>query len=133
MVSEFAMEELWMQPNTGKVCKFNDMADETQEMQKYAELACQLWFMGLYSDGIKVKDNFDPNNQVTRAEFGTVLSRLLWWTKYAANDGDVFYKRHLEVLREKGIMTKISGNWPSSIELRWYVMLMFKRVSELEM
>jgi hypothetical protein len=34
--------------------------------------------MGLHSDGIQVKDNFDPNDQVTRAEFGTVLSRLLW-------------------------------------------------------
>lgn len=132
MASEFAMNELWMEPDKSKVCKFNDMWRESSEMQKYAEIACQLWFMGLHSDGIQVKDNFDPNDQVTRAEFGTVLSRLLWWTKYATDDGDLFYKKHLEALRENGIMTQIYGNWPSSIELRWYVMLMLKRVSELD-
>lgn len=132
MVSEFAVNELWMAPDKEKVCEFDDMAWETKEMKKYAEMACQLWFMGLHSDGVRVKDNFDPNDQVIRAEFGTVLSRLLWWTKYATDDGELFYKYHLEALKENGIMTQIYGDWPYSIELRWYVMLMLMRVAWLK-
>jgi len=132
MVSEFAVNELWMAPDKEKVCEFDDMAWETKEMKKYAEMACQLWFMGLHSDWVQVKDNFDPNDQVIRAEFGTVLSRLLWWTKYATDDGELFYKYHLEALKENGIMTQIYGDWPYSIELRWYVMLMLMRVAWLK-
>lgn len=132
MISEFAMQELWMQPDKDKLCKFNDMNKESDEMQEYAQIACQLWFMWLYSDGVQVKDNFAPNDQVTRAEFWTVLSRLLRWTKYATDDGNLFYKYHLEALKEKWIMTKIYGDWPNSIELRWYVMIMLKRISWLE-
>lgn len=132
MVSEFAVNELWMAPDKDKVCEFGDMSWESEEMKKYAEMACQLWFMGLHSDWVQVKDNFDPNDQVIRAEFGTVLSRLLWWTKYATDDGELFYKYHLEALRENGIMTQIYGDWPYSIELRWYVMLMLMRVAWLK-
>ena len=132
MVSEFAINELWVAPDTGKVCEFGDMSSESEEMQRYAVTACQLWFMWLHSDGIRVKDNFDPNDQVIRAEFGTVLSRLLWWTTYATDDWTLFYKYHLEALKEKWIMTQIYGDWPYSIELRWYVMLMLMRVAWLK-
>jgi hypothetical protein len=40
------------------------------------KLACQLGIMGINSDG-SAKEDFMPNALVTRAEFGTVLSRVL--------------------------------------------------------
>lgn len=130
MISEFAIKELWINPDTSKECNFDDMDWETQEMKYFAQKSCQLWLMWLHSDWISVKDNFDPNEQVTRAQFGTVLSRLLWWTTYAANDGELYYINHLQALKNNGIMTQIYGNWPDSVELRWWVMLMLMRVNQ---
>lgn len=42
MMSNFAMNVLEKTPDTTKVCSFTDMGDEDEEMQHYAELACQL-------------------------------------------------------------------------------------------
>jgi hypothetical protein len=38
--------------------------------------------MGLENDGLTPKKNFDPNQEVNRAQFGTILSRLLRTNKY---------------------------------------------------
>lgn len=130
MISEFAVKVLWIEPNKNKVCVFDDMDEETQEMKYFAQVSCQLWLMGLHSDWVTVKDNFDPNEPVTRAQFGTVLSRLLWWTAYATDDWEHFWVNHLEALKNNRIMTQIYGDWPYNIELRWWVMLMLMRVNE---
>lgn len=47
MMSNYAMNVLDMEPDTDKVCEFDDMADESAEMQGYAITACQLGLMGL--------------------------------------------------------------------------------------
>jgi hypothetical protein len=47
------------------------MGNQSEEMQLYAKLSCQLGLMG---QGIT---NFRPDDVVTRAEFGTVVSRML--------------------------------------------------------
>jgi hypothetical protein len=63
--------------------------------------------------GIGITD-FDPNGEVTRAQFGTILSRLIWGSTY---DGGVkFYTNHLNALKIAGIMTNITD--PSMKELR---------------
>jgi len=71
-------------------------------------------------------DHFNPNGLVTRAEFGTVLSRALYGDTY--NDGDPYYVNHLQALKDAGIMTKIDT--PSQLEVRGYVMLMMQRAAE---
>jgi hypothetical protein len=45
-------------------------------MKFYINIACQLGLMG---QGVTT---FNPDGEVTRAEFGTVLSRALYGTKY---------------------------------------------------
>jgi hypothetical protein len=68
--------------------------------------------------------SFYPNNEVTRAEFGTVLSRALYGTLY--NDGQPYYINHLEALKLASIMNNITD--PENMkELRGYVMLMLMR------
>jgi hypothetical protein len=47
------------------------MGNQSEEMQLYAKLSCQLGLMG------QNVETFKPNDIVTRAEFGTVLSRIL--------------------------------------------------------
>jgi hypothetical protein len=95
-------------------------------MQLYAKIACQLGLMGLESDWVTVKKEFDPRGIVDRAQFGTILSRMLRETKYAS--GIPYYTKHLQALKQEGIMTKIEN--PLKPELRWRVMLMMQRVFE---
>jgi hypothetical protein len=79
--------------------------------------------MGLMGQGINA---FRPNDKVTRGEFGTVLSRAIWGDKY--NQENPFYAKHLQALKDAGIMTKIEE--PNSLEIRGWVMLMLQRAAE---
>ncbi|MDR2541295.1 MAG: hypothetical protein LBD11_06085 [Candidatus Peribacteria bacterium] len=54
--------------------------------------ACSLGLMGMDMD------YFQPLLVVTRAQFGTILSRLLRQNAYAG--GKPYYTRHLEALKE---------------------------------
>lgn len=57
---------------------------------------------------------FDPLGEVTRAQFGTVLSRALRGDLF---DGATpYYKDHLSALKDAGIMTKIDT--PNAKEIR---------------
>jgi hypothetical protein len=136
MISEFAVNVLWKEPELWKSgCDdFDDINWDTQELKWFMKTACELWLMWLHSDWITPKKSFDPDVLVTRAQFGTVFSRLLFWDKYnIKDDGKLYqeewywYKEHLNALKENRIMTKIDWNWPSRLEKRWYVMLMMQR------
>jgi hypothetical protein len=76
MMVNYAIKVLNITPNTGLACSFTDIAKQTAEMQGYVKLACQLGLMGQGITG------FDPNGEVTRAQFGTVLSRALYGNEY---------------------------------------------------
>ena len=78
--------------------------------------------MGLDTKGIPTT-TFNPNEEVNRAQFGTVLSRTLWGNQY--NGGEPFYLLHLDALQKESIMQKIDT--PENKELRGYVMLMLMR------
>ena len=65
-----------------------------------------------------------PNKTVSRAEFATVLSRILWWNKYESSDESVWYVNHLNALKESWIITNTDH---TLIEYRWNVILMIYR------
>lgn len=117
MMSTFAIQFAGLTPDTSLACEFDDVANQSSEMKFFIKLSCQLGIMG---QGIT---NFNPNEQVTRAQFGTVMSRILWGNTY--NGGVPYYTSHLNALANAGIMTQISN--PSMKELRGYVMIMMKR------
>lgn len=136
MISEFAMNVLWKEPNVGKEwCDdYTDTYWDTEELQWFMKTACELELMWLHSDWFTPKDEFNGEQYVTRAQFGTVFSRLLFWETYNVSDeSDIYkqewywYKDHLQALKDNGIMTKIDWDWPSVLELRWWVMLMMQR------
>jgi hypothetical protein len=136
MISEFAVNVLWEEPEFGKQwCdSYNDIKWDTDELKYFMKTACELWLMWLNADGITSKESFDPAGYITRAQFGTVFSRLLFGDKYNVQDESelhkiqwYWYKAHLEALKENNIMTKIDWDWPDQLELRWWVMLMMKR------
>lgn len=107
-------------------CKRSDIEIEwsSPERKMYAEKSCALWVMW-----IRTQD-FMPNKILDRAEFGTILSRLLRWSKYDivdATNTKPFYTRHLEALKQEWIMTQID-NPVSRKEIRKWAWLMLMRV-----
>ena len=128
MISEFAVEVMWKKEMTEWVegCEnFEDMKNETEEMQKYATMACKLGLMWRNGEQTAPQKKFNPTVEVNRAQFGTILSRLLRWQQYAAKEWESYYGEHLQALKESGIMTMID---PEMSELRWWVALMLYRV-----
>jgi len=121
MIVNYATEVLGLTPDTDMACDFTDTINESAELQGYITEACQLGLMGV---GITA---FNPNGIVTRAQFGTVLSRALYGDTY--NVGTTpYYAEHLVALQNAGIMNNISN--PNAPEVRGYVMLMMQRADE---
>jgi len=134
MISEYAINVMWKKPDVWKKwCdQFQDIEKESDELKYFMKTACELNLMWLHPDWKTPKDNFDPNDIVTRAEFWTVFSRLLFGDKYNIKDDNLlnknewyWYKDHLAWLKTNGIMTKIDN--PKSKELRGWTMLMLMR------
>lgn len=153
MISEFTLQFVGIKPDLHKKCNFPDMKTESLEMKKYAVLSCQLGLMWLEENGVTPRKLFDPNMYVTRAQFGTVLSRLLFGDTYNIKEEErtvyvvikngikrmvakafglnstrlelMRYTKHLQALKDHGIMKQIDR--PMMLELRWYVMLMLMR------
>lgn len=108
---------------------FADSGDMNAEEKKYVRMVCSLGIMWWKNDKSSIIQYFKPNNTVTRAEFGTVLSRFLYWDTHnwdVSENG--WYTKHLMALKLNAIMKKIDQ--PMINEIRWYVMIMMKRVYE---
>ena len=122
MLSQYAMNILWQKPENIVAPKFNDVTDkQNSDYDNWVTLAYQLWIMWQNMPW----NNFRPNDEVTRAEFATALSRML----YNTSDGEYkwtwkYYIHHIEKLMEEWIITKDD---PNMKEKRWYVMLMLLR------
>ena len=125
MISQYAINVLKKIPNTGMHCEFSDMKLFSSELQTAAIRACQLWLMGLKPNGTP-DTKFSPSAEVTRAQFGTTLSRLL----YGSGNNSIApntqrYEKHLQALKTAGIMNKITS--PFMDEIRGNVFLMLMR------
>ena len=127
MLSNYAINILWLTPDTTKNCYFSDVSsDLDKQYDNWVTKACQLWLMGVWID------KFYPNWIVTRAEFWTVLSRALNakdTTKLnRMNNANPYYSEHLNYLKEEWIMNNISN--PNSLEMRGWVMIMLMRADK---
>ena len=119
MLSNYAINILWKTPDISKTANFPDVSISLDnDYNWWVTLAYQLWIMWVWID------EFRPFDLVTRAEFGTVLSRILYWDTYNQVWGK-YYSKHLNALKKTWIMTKIDN--PSQKEIRGYVMLMLMR------
>ena len=131
MVVNYTRNILWKEIplDTPTKCNWKDDTKEwkSQEIKFYAEKACALWVMWIKMD------KFNPNKIVSRAEFWTTLSRLLWWDKYDvrnSNKNNPYYVNHLKVLKENGIMNDIDNPlWRK--ELRKWIWVMLRRIEVL--
>ena len=121
MLSQYAINVLWIQPDTSRNCTFRDVSSQLDyKYDNWVTKACQLWIMWVNTPN----NNFYPNWYVSRAEFATALSRLL----YNTEDGvDKYYTTHINKLRKEWILTNTT---PTLKEKRWFVMLMLMRAWE---
>ena len=122
MLSQYAINILWQTPNTLHNIKFNDVSDEQNyQYNNWVTLAYQLGIMWQNMSW----NNFRPDDEVTRAEFATALSRMLYKTSdWEYKSTSKYYIRHIEKLMKEWIITKDD---PNMKELRGYVMIMLMR------
>ena len=104
MMTNYAMNVLNKTPDTDKACIFDDMQDQTEELQNYAILACQLGLMGLASDGVTPASSFNPDRTIDKAQFTTILSRLLYGPQYD-NNQEEFRIWHVQAMQDANIIT----------------------------
>ena len=121
MLSQYAINVLGKTPDTSKVVpNFPDVdAQLDTDYNNWVTLAYQLGIMWI---GI---EEFRPFDLVTRAEFGTALSRMLYGT--ADGEGADWYSTHLAKLMNEKIITNDN---PQLQELRGYVMIMLMRSAQ---
>ena len=120
MLSYYAINVLWQDPDMTQTIKFEDVSDKRDaEYDNGVTLAYQLGIMW-----INMKNNkFRPDDEVTRAEFVTALSRMI----YGMKDGTwnmKYYEPHMARMYNEWI---ISNTNPKMKEKRWYVMIMLMR------
>ena len=131
MISKFAINVLWIVPDSSLDCSFVDVSEKLDSWYGYwVKKACQLWLMWIWSNG-KLSKYFNPNWTVTRWQWATVFSRAL--SKYnwdTVVEVSPYYKPHLDYLYSKWIVKNVENPSPKSVEKRWNVMLMMYRVSQ---
>ena len=121
MLSYYAINVLWQTPDTSKwTVKFADVSGKLdRQYDNGVTLAYQLWIMWINMKN----NNFRPYDEVTRAEFATALSRMLYHTKdwkWSVK----YYEPHMAKLYKEWIITNTNSKLK---EKRWYVMLMLMR------
>ncbi len=125
MISVYATQVLNKTGVTELMPYYEDVWNIQGDLKGYIVLSYQLGLMGRKADGSPLK-NFDPYGQVTRAQFATVLSRLLYGDQYE-NPGGLRYANHLQVLKDNNILKNTT---PTMKELRGYIMLMLMRTEK---
>ena len=123
IMSVYAMKEYHLKPLRAGVVNYKDVNADLGDLADYIQLAYQLQIMGIDADGTPIQA-FEPHKLVSRAEFATVLSRVIWGNKHNIS-GDDRYSAHLQALKKYEIITSdVPANW---WELRGRALLMLHR------
>jgi hypothetical protein len=113
-------------PNLEKDCSaFSASIAKYQgtDLYDFMTLACQYEVMGVHTVDYTAIADFMPDKFVSRAEFGTIFSRIL---RGNVNEGTeaMRYQNHLNALKEASIITNTT---PTLQEVRAWVFLMIYR------
>jgi len=131
MVSNFARRVLSVSYVFDATCTsdvFVDTKDRSDEQRDYVEQACSLHLMGRRNDTGWIIEQFRANDVVTRAEFATVISRLLYGEKNNGTAWEDRYKQHITALYDNGFLKDITA--PFVDEVLGYVMIVMMRIDQ---
>lgn len=110
IMSVYAMKEYHLKPLRAGVVNYKDVNADLGDLADYIQLAYQLQIMGINADGTPIQA-FEPHKLVSRAEFATVLSRVIWGNKHNIARDDR-YSAHLQALKKYEIITSdVPANW----------------------
>ena len=123
IMSVYAMKEYHLKPLITGAVNYKDVNADLGDLADYIQLAYQLQIMGINADGTPIQA-FEPHKLVSRAEFATVLSRVIRGNKHNIS-GDYRYSAHLQALKKYKIITSDvpANRW----ELRGRALLMLHR------
>ncbi len=123
IMSVYAMKEYHLKPLRAGAVNYKDVNADLGDLADYIQLAYQLQIMGINADGTPIQA-FEPHKLVSRAEFATVLSRVIRGNKHNIS-GDYRYSAHLQALKKYKIITSDvpANRW----ELRGRALLMLHR------
>jgi hypothetical protein len=96
---------------------YDDVGDLSDEMRGFVQRVCQLEIMGMETNGMTPMSSFAPYQLVTRAEFGVVLSRVLFGREFDGNTSNR-YEDHLANLYDTDIMTVQYDDPTNVVEMR---------------
>ena len=124
MMVVYMSKILGKKPVKKNVPKYWDVSVKArwQELYDYTILAYQYQIMWIDAKWNALR-YFNPSGKVTRAEFATVFSRVLYGSKYNQK-WKYYYKKHIQALQNAWILTNTD---PNIKELRWWIMLMLQR------
>lgn len=131
---EYATNILNMKPDMNRtdMCFGYTDTSKVGDLLQYIQYACMMKLLGQKADGVTPASTYRPKDLVTRAEFGTFMSRLVFGNTYnskSANDPH-WYQAHLEALKKNGIITQIDT--PMKPELRaWAMVIMYRTAAFL--
>lgn len=121
MIVNYVENVKWNYSYSWKLCSFSDENSITADLRIYTKKACAYGIMW------KNWEKFNPSWKLTKAQLGTIISRLLRWDKYNTNWSN-YYQWHLNALKNNWIMNNIS-NPTSTYSKRWDLIIMLKRIS----
>ena len=122
MMSQYMTKVLWKTPVDTEKANYADVDESLGDLADFIQTAYAYQIMWINADGTPL-ENFNPNGKVTRAEYATVFSRVLYGNKYNKAEWN-YYEDHLAALKEAGILTNTT---PTIQEIRGWVMLMMYR------
>ena len=122
MMSQYMTKVLWKTPAETEKVEYADVNESLWDLADFIQTAYAYKIMGINADETPLK-NFNPNGKVTRAEYATVFSRVLFGDKYNKSEWN-YYEDHLNALKDSGILTNTT---PTIQEVRGWVMLMMYR------
>ena len=127
MMSQYMTKVLWKTPVDAEKAEYADVNESLGDLADYIQTAYAYKIMWIKADGTPLK-NFNPNGKVTRAEYATVFSRVLFGDKYNKSEWN-YYEDHIKALKEAGILT---NDTPTIQEVRGWVMLMMYRSKDVK-
>ena len=133
MLSIFAIEVFGRTPDTTITwCDtYTDIKNISKDLQTFTKTACQLRIMWLEANGKTSLQQFKPYDNIDRAQFATILSRLIYGDQNNIKTGEEKqykrYQKHINALHQEQIMQKIDDI--TLLEKRARVLLMLYRVN----
>ena len=122
MLSIYAIKLLWMKHATEKSVTYPDVSNKLGDLAFYIQEWYKLQIMWIHADGTPLS-RFSPNSLVTRWEFWTVFSRILYGNEYNIESSS-YYTKHLDLLKNAGILSNTN---PKIMERRSRILLMLYR------